>query len=392
MKNLLAKLIIATFILLGVMALRAPHPTTVGVQPSFFAPARADAGGGCIFYATPPPVLVGSRLTTPACNSAQATIVAFATAPTITTTLPFDTSQATQAGAAGTGVGLFGWDGTANLERRVNVDGNGRFLVAGGGTAGTPAGGVSSVQGVSGGQALPVSGTFWQATQPVSGTVTANAGTGNFNAVGVGTAGTPSGGVLSVQGVASGVAQPVSGTVTANQGGAPWSVTQSGAFSTNQTLGAAGFVKLTDGTNTAGVTSGLALLVDGSGVTQPVSGSVTATISGSPNVRPGGASTSALLNTAATSLNTCTLLLAGAHYVASVWPVSPNAGASNAEIQLYNDNTGSNCDSSTTGNMIYDVEQTGGGQTIPLGAQFSAGISYKILNAVPGLGWRLGYD
>jgi hypothetical protein len=30
----------------------------------------------------------------------------------------------------------------------------------------------------------PVSGTFWQTTQPVSGTVTANAGTGNFNTIG----------------------------------------------------------------------------------------------------------------------------------------------------------------------------------------------------------------
>lgn len=33
--------------------------------------------------------------------------------------------------------------------------------------------------------AVPVSGTFWQATQPVSGTVTANAGTGTFTAGGV---------------------------------------------------------------------------------------------------------------------------------------------------------------------------------------------------------------
>ena len=31
------------------------------------------------------------------------------------------------------------------------------------------------------GETVPVTGTFWQATQPVSGTVTANAGTGNFN-------------------------------------------------------------------------------------------------------------------------------------------------------------------------------------------------------------------
>jgi hypothetical protein len=72
----------------------------------------------------------------------------------------------------------------------------------------------------------PVSGTFWQATQPVSGSVTVTQATGtnlhavldttsttavtqatasNLNAavVGVGTAGSPSGGILTVQGVAS---------------------------------------------------------------------------------------------------------------------------------------------------------------------------------------------
>jgi hypothetical protein len=37
------------------------------------------------------------------------------------------------------------------------------------------------VEGVAGGVAVPVSGTFWQTTQPVSGTVTANAGTGTMN-------------------------------------------------------------------------------------------------------------------------------------------------------------------------------------------------------------------
>jgi len=39
------------------------------------------------------------------------------------------------------------------------------------GTAGTPSADVISVQGVGGGTAIPVSGTFWQATQPISGTV-----------------------------------------------------------------------------------------------------------------------------------------------------------------------------------------------------------------------------
>ena len=52
--------------------------------------------------------------------------------------------------------------------------------------------------------------------QPVSGTVTANAGTGNFNVIGTGTAGTPASGVVTVQGITSGTPIPISGTVTAN--------------------------------------------------------------------------------------------------------------------------------------------------------------------------------
>jgi len=59
-----------------------------------------------------------------------------------------------------------GYDGT--YARFIRVDASGYQVFIGAGVAGTPAGGVVSVQGVSGGQALPVSGTFWQATQPVS--------------------------------------------------------------------------------------------------------------------------------------------------------------------------------------------------------------------------------
>ena len=82
---------------------------------------------------------------------------------------------------------------------------------------------------------VAVTGTFWQATQPISGTITANAGTGTFaisaaslplptgaataaKQPALGTAGAASTDVITVQGIASGVAQPVSGTVTANAG------------------------------------------------------------------------------------------------------------------------------------------------------------------------------
>jgi hypothetical protein len=52
-------------------------------------------------------------------------------------------------------------------------------------------------------------------TQPVSGTVTANAGSGTFNVTGTGTTGSPATGIITIQGNASGVPVPISGTVTA---------------------------------------------------------------------------------------------------------------------------------------------------------------------------------
>jgi hypothetical protein len=95
------------------------------------------------------------------------------------------------------------------------------------------------------GGTFPVTGTFWQATQPVSGTVTANQGGApwsenqtQLNGVALGSPSNygTSPGAVSVQGVNAFVTnsvavtgtfwqatQPVSGTVTANQGGT-WTV------------------------------------------------------------------------------------------------------------------------------------------------------------------------
>lgn len=113
--------------------------------------------------------------------------------------------------------------------------------------------------------AIPVSGTVTTinpsvgatgAAVPASGTYIAGNDGGNLRGVivdssgrqivtGSGAAGTAATGVLTVQGIASmtpllvngsGVTQPVSGTVTANQGGAPWSVTiSSSAMSSGRT-------------------------------------------------------------------------------------------------------------------------------------------------------------
>ncbi len=102
-------------------------------------------------------------------------------------------------------------------------DSSGRTIVAGAGTAGTPAGGVLTVQGVTSMTPLLVNGSG--STQPVSGTVTANQGTANatpWTMIGTGSAGSAATGVLTVQGITSmtpllvngsGSTQPVSGTV-----------------------------------------------------------------------------------------------------------------------------------------------------------------------------------
>lgn len=117
---------------------------------------------------------------------------------------------------------------------------------------------ISGTVSVSG--SVAVTGTFFQATQPVSGTITANAGTGTFaisaaslplpsgaatsaKQPALGTAGAASTDVITVQGIASGTAQPVSGTVTANAGsgtfavsGTFWQATQPVSISGNQAV------------------------------------------------------------------------------------------------------------------------------------------------------------
>lgn len=99
----------------------------------------------------------------------------------------------------------------------------------------------------------PVSGTFWQATQPVSGTVTAISGTAaNFNATVVGT------GTLAVQNTQAG---------TASQNVAQLAGTTTSVNSGNKD---AGTLRVTLATDQVQLTN--ALKVDGSATTQPVSG------------------------------------------------------------------------------------------------------------------------
>lgn len=136
-----------------------------------------------------------------------------------------------------------GSDGT-NL-RFISTDSSGRQVVIGAGVAGTPAGGVVSIQGVSGGTVVPISIT---GTNTISGTVTANQGTANTAANSwpvevtdgtniLGTSGHP----IRIDPTGT-TTQPVSGTVTANQGGSPWSenITQFGGVNISTGIGASG--------------------------------------------------------------------------------------------------------------------------------------------------------
>lgn len=123
----------------------------------------------------------------------------------------------------------------------------------------------------------PVSGTFWQTTQPVSGTLTCNAGTGTLAV---------SGPLTDAQLRASAV--PVSGTITATN-------------SANGNTGSAVPVQATqiggsDGTNLRAVkvSSTGVVSVDGSASTQPVSAASLPL--------PAGASTSALQSSTITAL------------------------------------------------------------------------------------------
>jgi hypothetical protein len=149
------------------------------------------------------------------------------------------------------------------------------------------------IQGTVSGTAVPVSGTFFQATQPVSGTVTANTGLSqpltdaqlraNAVPVSVGSIALPAG----------------ASTLSEQQ-------TQTGWLSSIELATSVGAARATDINNkTATLVSGR-VPVDGSGVTQPVSGTfwqATQPVSAASLPLPSGASTSALQTTGNTSLS-----------------------------------------------------------------------------------------
>jgi hypothetical protein len=159
--------------------------------------------------------------------------------------------------AAPTGTVAFGKT-AANIVKPFSLDTSGNLnvnlangTISGGNAAASPTGAAvpasadyvgfndsGNLTGVSTSKPLPVAqqgsvavtGTFWQATQPVSAStlpLPAGASTAAKQPA-LGIAGTPSADVISVQGISGGTPQPVSGTVTANAGTGPFPVSDNG--------------------------------------------------------------------------------------------------------------------------------------------------------------------
>ena len=137
--------------------------------------------------------------------------------------------------------------------------------------------------------------------------VTANQGTAGATGwliTGTGTAGTPAAGVVTIQGIAGGTAIPVSGTITATNAsiGVVGTTPPTSATYIGGSVTTAAPTYVTGNMDPLSLTTAGALRVDGSAVTQPVSGTVAATQSGAWNITnitgtvslPTGASTSAL--------------------------------------------------------------------------------------------------
>jgi len=118
---------------------------------------------------------------------------------------------------------------------------------------------------------LAVTGTFWQATQPVSGTVTANQG-GTWNITNI------SGTVSLPTGAATSANQPTASALGAATSG------QTGTLALGAVTSAAPSYT-TATSNALSLTTAGALRVDASAVTQPVSGTVTANQGGTWTTR-----------------------------------------------------------------------------------------------------------
>lgn len=140
----------------------------------------------------------------------------------------------------------------------------------------------------------PVSGTFWQATQPISAAslpLPSGAATAAKQPA-LGTAGTASTDVITVQGIASmtalkvdgsAVTQPVSGTVTANAGTGTFNIQANASVNLNQVGGAA----ITLGSKTSANSLPVVIASDQGAVPALQSGSWSVGQSGTWTMQPG---------------------------------------------------------------------------------------------------------
>ena len=206
--------------------------TTNGVQVNAALPAGSNVIGG---------VTQSGTWTVQPGNTANTT-------PWLTTINQGGNSATVSAGGA---LKVDGSASTQPVSGTVTANqGGAPWTVTGTGTAGTPATGVVTVQGSSSGTPIPVSGTVTANAGTGSFTV-AQATAANLNAtvVGAGTAGTPTGGIVTVQGNSGGTPIPVSGTVTifSQTGGSKVLLARNVYSSTNVTTSA--YVQITASTS-----------------------------------------------------------------------------------------------------------------------------------------------
>jgi hypothetical protein len=200
------------------------------------------------------------------------------------------------------------------------------WLVTGSGTAGTPASGVLTVQGITNGTAIPVSGTFWQSTQPVSlaslpalaagsasiGTVGLNTGSNTVGKIDLlGNAGaamdtTPGGtaatNALQIQGVAS--MTPVANNLTQVNGNT--ALAGAGAVGTGSARVAVG----QDTTTIAGSAPGTAGSASANVVTMQGIASMTPVLTTASGAYPSGATAETISATGTTAATAATLAAA----------------------------------------------------------------------------------
>lgn len=290
----------------------------------------------------------------------------------------------------------------------VLYDSSGNQLATAAGTAPTS---VLTIQGSASGTVVPVSGTV-AATQSGTWTTTVTQATAsnllttvsqatasllNATVTGTGTTGAPAAGILTVQGNASGVPIPITGSITATN---PSVSTIATAVPVSTTFVGGEVQALQSGLTTGDLyplslsTIGL-LRVDGSNVTQPVSGTVAATQSGTWTVQPGNtANTTPWLATINQGGNSATVTASNALKVdgsAVTQPVSgtvtANAGTGNFTVTQA---TAANLNATVTGTIITNHSTTGtisspaaSASSVTLLSSNAARISATFYNDVP---------